>query len=199
MNRLGKTRLLLVDNHDGIHAGVRSLLDGTDIELVAGATTGNEALIKLRTQTFDVVLLGHTREQREEMELSRIRREFPQLPILVFSAYEQPLSMAQALLAGANGYLLKGSSRAEILDMVERGASGESCWLPEQIEQIAGTPDSESRFPLTRTERELLWQLGHGRSGRELAKRLGIGLAVLHGIYRNLRRKLNSFGCLVSN
>jgi DNA-binding NarL/FixJ family response regulator len=202
MTHRSPLRLLLVDNQPATLLALESLLADAEI-LVAEAATGAAALAALRTTPHDVVLLGHTRDQGDdETELARLRREFPRLPILVYSHHDEPIYMTQALVGGARGYLLASADRDEHLEAIRIAAQGESCWTAPQLERIAGPRDAGAprrvcRLPLSASEREFLWRLGAGQPEADVAQELGVAPLDVHYLLRSLRRKLLTFGGLV--
>ncbi len=192
-----QARVLIVDRQQGVRAAVQQRLAQDQVLIVGEATCGCDALLQIPDARPNVVLLGSTRVQGDdEQELARLRRQHPRLAILVYSAYDSPFFMAQALVGGACGYLLHNASRELLAASVDAAAGGASCWTMGQLERIAGPdgtaqpPEALARFPLSRTERQVLWQLGTGHSERELAN--GRGMADVYRIFRNLRRKLSS-------
>ena len=115
-------RLLVVDDHDLIREGLRAIVRGTEIEIVAEAGDGESALRMTLEHEIDVVLLDIRIPDGNGFDvLSQIKREKPSLPVLIHTVHEKPHYAARALALGAAGYLVKGNGSSELLTAI-RGA-----------------------------------------------------------------------------
>ena len=101
-------------------------MEGTDIEVIAEATSGEEAFRMTQTHSPDVVLLDIRMPEGDGMTaLGRLKLELPSIAVLMLSTYNNPTYIARAVALGANGFLLKGACRDEILAAIRTVASGE--------------------------------------------------------------------------
>ena len=127
-------RLLVADDHEMVRLGVKSLLTGTEIEVVAEATTGQAAVKLALGKQVDLVLLDICMPDGDGLTaLSNIKLDKPALAVLLFSAFDNPASVAKAIALGASGFLLKGCTRDELLKTIRRAASGESTWSKREL------------------------------------------------------------------
>ncbi|MHB1038288.1 MAG: response regulator, partial [Pirellulales bacterium] len=109
-------KLLIADDHPMVRAGLKSLLEGTEIKVVAEAATGQEALRLALSKKIDVALLDVRMPDGDGLNaLGRIKLEKPDLPVLLLSNYDNPSYIGRALALGASGYLLKGTRREALI------------------------------------------------------------------------------------
>jgi DNA-binding NarL/FixJ family response regulator len=189
-------RLLIADDHLVVRTGLRSLLMDTDIEIVGEATTGEEAIRMATSTNPDVALLDIRMPNGDGLStLSRIKLEAPDLPILVYSTYDNPTYVARAVALGANGYLLKGASREQLIDAIRKAAAGEAAWTRDELRRITGalaTPRlmSDVDAPLTQRENEVLRQLAFGLTNKEIAQALNISYETVKEHVQHILRKI---------
>ena len=94
-------KLLIVDDHEIIRLGLRLMLEGTDLEIAAEATTAAEAIAAVETSVPDVVLMDIRMEGGDGLNaLGRLKLDHPDLPIVLFSAYDNPTYIARAVALG---------------------------------------------------------------------------------------------------
>ena len=174
-------RLLIADDHPVVRSGLVSLFADTDIEVIAEASTGDEAVRLAREHNPDVVLLDVRMPHRDGLAaLSRIQLEQPDVPVLIFSNYDNPKYVARAVALGALGYLLKGCSRDELLTSIRDAAAWKDSWSREQLRKLGGSlvkPLSENGEPdvgLTRREMDVLGLMVDGKTNKEIAPELSI-------------------------
>ncbi|TWU23703.1 response regulator [Bythopirellula polymerisocia] len=189
-------RLLIADDHAVVRAGITALLCETDIAVVAAACNGAEALQMARKQRPDVVLLDVRMPEFDGMAcLSKLRVEFPDTPIIMFSAYKNPTYIARAVALGATGYVTKSVTGQELIEAIRSGAAGESLWSSDELRAVSGSLTSarlESVFdvPLTKREGEVLKQLALGLSNKEIAQALSISYETVKEHVQHVLRKL---------
>ena len=167
-------RLIVVDDHPIVRAGMRSLfpLDGP-VEVVGEAATGEEALTLARHVRPDVVLcdlrLGDGIDGVETTR--RLRALDPAPAVVILTTFDRDVEILRAVEAGAAGYLLKDARSEEITSAIRRAAAGEIVLSPEltaRMVQVLRAP----RVRLTDREIEVLGLLETGASNREIAKTL---------------------------
>lgn len=173
-------RLLIADDHPVLRSGLVNLLADTEIEVVAQASTGDEAVRLTKEHNPDVVLLDVRMPDGEGLTaLSRIQVEQPSIPVLMFSNYDIPEFAAKSLALGAVGYLLKSCSRNELVASIRDAAQGKDSWSREKLREIVtaiGTPQrkTESHPKLTPRQSEVLLLVVDGKRNKEIAEQLSI-------------------------
>ena len=190
-------RLLIADDHEVVRAGLKSLLaEIRDIQVVAEAADGDEA-VRLAQRHRPQVVLMYVRMSKSDglAALSRLREELPNIPVVMFSAYDNPTYVARAVALGAAGYLVKSAGRDEIVAGIRQAAAGESLWSREGLRRVTGalaTPRAavELDAPLTKRESEVLKQLALGLSNKEIAQALAISYETVKEHVQHILRKL---------
>src|SRR5262245_64022895 len=101
-------RILIADDHEVVRCGLRSLVENSDVEVAGEASSGEEAIQQVTTVRPNVLLLDIRLPDGDGLKtLGRIKLDHPDLPVLMFSAYDNPTYVARAVALGASGYLLK--------------------------------------------------------------------------------------------
>ena len=189
-------RLVIADDHEVIRLGIKSLLADTDLEIVAEAANGEDALKAVRRSNPDVVLLDVSMPGMDGLTtLSRLRVEDEKLRILMLSAYDNPTYVARAVALGANGYLLKTTSREELISTIRRAAAGEDAWKRDELRRVSGAiaaprASCEMEVSLTRRESEVLRQLAYGLTNKEIGQALGISYETVKEHVQHILRKI---------
>jgi DNA-binding NarL/FixJ family response regulator len=175
-----------VDDHELARAGLRTLLSGErGLEVVGEATNGAEALTLCHRLQPDLVLMDVRMPDVDGLAATRaIKRETPTTSVILFTVYENPDYLVEALKAGAAGYLLKGSPRQEIVSTVRQVLAGESLLHPEVVlsllKQLSGTPhDTGSVQRLSPRERDVLRLIALGQSNKEIAATLDLTVSTV--------------------
>ena len=180
MTQQNTIKLLIADDHEVVRLGLKSLLAGTEVKVVAEVSTGQAAVAYALQHEVDVVLLDIRMPDGDGLSaLGRIKLDKPELPILVLSAFDNPTYVARAVAMGASGYLRKGCTRDELLGAVKTAAGGENTWTRDELRRVAGamaTPRlaADVEVPLTQRESEVLRQLAYGLTNKDIAKALHI-------------------------
>lgn len=189
-------RILIADDHQVVRTGLKSLLEGTDIQVVAEAEGGDEA-IRLTFETNpDVVLLDIRMSKGDGLTaLGRIKLERPELPVLVLSTYDNPTYVARSVALGASGYLLKSVPAETIVDSIRKIAAGENIWTRDELRRVTGalaTPrmQTDVEIPLTQRESEVLRQLALGLTNKEIAMALNISYETVKEHVQHILRKV---------
>ena len=189
-------KLLIVDDHEIIRMGLRLMLDGSGLEVAAEATTAAEALEAVERSTPDVVLMDIRMEGGDGLNaLGRMKLDHPDLPIVLFSAYDNPTYIARAVALGASGYVLKSAPRERLIEALNTAAAGESAWTREELRRVTGalaTPrlSQDIEVPLTQRESEVLRQMALGLTNKEIAKMLGISYETVKEHVQHILRKI---------
>jgi DNA-binding NarL/FixJ family response regulator len=178
---MASLRVLLVDDHALVRAGIRSLLrDIEGIEVVGEAADGAEALAIAGRERPDAVLLDIAMKGMSGLETAaRFRELHPGVKVLILSMHASEEYVLQALRAGVVAYLIKDSATAELELALRSVARGETYLSPAISRQVvegyvqrvgAGAGDD----PLTPRQREVLKRVAEGRSTKEIAFDLGL-------------------------
>jgi DNA-binding NarL/FixJ family response regulator len=183
---MASLRVLLVDDHALVRAGIRSLLrDIEGIEVVGEAADGAEALAIAVRERPDAVLLDIAMKGMSGLETAaRFRELHPGVKVLILSMHASEEYVLQALHAGVVGYLIKDSATAELELALRSVVRGETYLSPAISRQVvegyvqrvgAGAGDD----PLTPRQREVLKRVAEGRSTKEIAFDLGLSVKTI--------------------
>jgi DNA-binding NarL/FixJ family response regulator len=189
-------KLLIADDHEVVRTGLCSMLAGSEIEVVAQATTGDEVISLVISHQPDVVLLDIRMPQTDGLNcLGRLKMDHPTLPVLMLSTYDNPTYAARAVALGANGYILKGTSRDRLLESLRTAAAGENAWTREELRRVTGalaTPriNADVEVPLTQRESEVLRYLVQGLTNKEIAGVLQISYETVKEHVQHILRKV---------
>jgi DNA-binding NarL/FixJ family response regulator len=189
-------KVLIADDHEVVRCGLRSLVEGTDIEVADEATSGEEVVKKAAETEVDVVLLDIRMPDGDGLNaLGRIKLDRPGLPVLILSTYDNPTYVARAVALGAAGYVLKGASRDSLLEAIRKAAAGESAWTRDELRRVTGalaTPrlNADVEVPLTQRESEVLRQLALGLTNKEIAQALHISYETVKEHVQHILRKV---------
>jgi DNA-binding NarL/FixJ family response regulator len=124
MTQPGKIKLLIADDHRAARSGIKALLAGTEIKVVAAVASGQAAVKYALEQEVDVVLLDVCMPEGDGLTaLTRIKLDKPDLSIVMFSAYDNPAYVARMVALGASGFLLKGCTRDELVNAITKFAA----------------------------------------------------------------------------
>jgi len=188
--------LLIADDHEVVRVGLRTLLQGTEIRIVAEAEGGNAALKLALKHRPDLVLLDVRMPEGDGLScLARIKLEMPATPVVMFSGFDNPTYVARAVALGAAGYLSKSASRTEIIDAIRAAASGDTIWSRDELRRVTGAlaaprSGAEVDVPLTKRESEVLKQLAFGLTNKEIAQSLGISYETVKEHVQHILRKI---------
>lgn len=188
--------LMVVDDQEVVQIGVASLVAETDITVVAKAATGSETLELVAAHRPDVVLLDVRLPGEDGLTtLGRIKQQFPDQVVVMFSAFDNPKYVAKAAALGAHGYLLKSCDRKTTIQTIERAAAGESLWTREQMRRVTGalvTPrlNADVEAALTLREAEVLRAVTNGQTNEQIAKTLGISYETVKEHVQHVLRKV---------
>ncbi|MDF3288098.1 MULTISPECIES: response regulator [Streptomyces] len=193
----GNIRLVVVDDQTAVREALAVMLDlAEDVDVVATATNGQEALAVVAEHGPDVVLMDLNMPVMDGVEATgRIHADHPEATVVVLTTFEDDESIMAALQAGASGYLTKEADRATILQSVRSAAQGQTVLAPEVQRRLLTLatqrlqPAADPAPTLTTREREVLRLIGEGLRNREIAARLVISEATVKTHINNLFTK----------
>jgi two-component system response regulator NreC len=192
-----RIRVLVVDDHAVVRAGLRLLLDAEeDIETVAEAGDAREAVFEARAQKPDVVLmdlmLGGGKNGIEAT--ADLIHERPETKVLVLSMQDDPRYVREAFAAGARGYVLKEAADSELVTAVREVAAGGSYVHPVLGARMAAADAEAARSvtedPLSDRESEVLKLLALGHTNQEIAKTLFVSVRTAETHRAHIMQKL---------
>lgn len=194
-------RVLLVDDHTLVRAGLRALLGpAPDIEVVGEAEDGLTALAQARALHPDVVLMDLAMPKMGGVEATRrIKEEFPQMQVLALTVHDNEEYLFQMLRAGACGYVLKKARPAELVDAIEAASRGETYLFPSMAKSLVGDylrrvdagEESDTYARLTVREREILKLLAEGYTSPEIADLLHLSVKTVSAHRQHIMEKLD--------
>jgi DNA-binding NarL/FixJ family response regulator len=174
-------RVLLADDHPVVRAGLRGMLAAEpDIEVVGEAPSGDEAVSLSCALQPDVILMDLRMPGGDGVSaIARLRDRQPASKIMVLTTYDTDSDILRAVEAGATGYLLKDTPRADLLNAIRAAARGETVLAPA----VAGRLVTRMRAPrpeaLSAREAEVLAQVARGRTNAEIGRILHISEATV--------------------
>jgi DNA-binding NarL/FixJ family response regulator len=189
-------RVVVADDQQVVREGLVALLGLIDgVEVAGSAANGVEAVDLVAQGNVDVVLMDLRMPVLDgTLATARITADFPEVAVLVLTTYADDASIANALRAGARGYLTKDAGRAEIGAALRSTAAGQSTFDPEVSKRlIAGlTPASAGNDGLTARETEVLRLIARGLSNPEIAGQLFISEATVKTHINNTFAKIGA-------
>jgi DNA-binding NarL/FixJ family response regulator len=191
-----KIKLLIADDHEVVRCGLKTLVAGTEIQIIGEVSTGEDAVKFALQNAPDVVLLDIRMPNGDGLTtLGRIKLEKPEMPILMLSTFDNPTYIARSVALGASGFLLKGCTRDELLNAIRVAAAGESAWTRDELRRVTGalaTPrlTADVEVPLTQRESEVLRQLAYGLTNKEIAAALHISYETVKEHVQHILRKI---------
>jgi DNA-binding NarL/FixJ family response regulator len=191
-------RVLVVDDHEVVRSGLASLLEGTQVEVVALASGGDEALPLARRHRPDIVLLDIRMNGMDGLAtLEELRRTVPECRVIMLSSYDNPTYVARANALGASDYLLKGSTREQLLGAIAAVAAGKAPSDVGEMRRVAGAMAARQKqddvdVALTQRETQVLRHLALGLSNKEIGRSLSISIETVKEHVQHLLRKIDA-------
>jgi len=196
-----KYRIVLAEDHTILREGLRSLLSSNpNFEIVGEAEDGREAIRCVEKLKPDLILTDLSMPRMNGMEaIKEIKRESPETKVLVLTVHKAEEYILAAFRAGADGYLLKDSTHAELVMAVNKVLSGKHYISPEISEKVVegylegkkALKSKTSWETLTQREREILKLIAEGYKNKEIADDLCISVKTVEKHRANLMEKLN--------
>lgn len=197
---MNKLRIFLADDHMVVREGLKALINAQpDMEVVGEAENGREALKRATELSPDVVVIDISMPEMNGIEATeRLRKDCPQIKIVVLTIYEDTGYLRQLLKAGATGYVLKRSVVEELVQAVRICASGGSYIEPKIAGQVVSTyisresgPRSKSQGELSDRETQVLRLVAWGCSNKEIGTKLKISVKTVETYKFRLMGKLS--------
>jgi len=184
-------RVLTVDDHPIFRKGIISLLaDHPDMELVAEAASGLDAIRQFRAHKPDVTLMDLQMPEMNGLDaIITIRGEFPLARIIVLTTYSGDVQVLRALKAGAHAYLLKNTLHKDLADTIRAVHSGKKTLSPEASFELAEHATDDA---LTPGEVDVLRLIAAGNANKQIADILSLTEETVKGRVKNILSKLNA-------
>jgi two-component system nitrate/nitrite response regulator NarL len=191
-------RVLVADDHPVVRKGLQiCLAKQGNMRIVGEAADGDEALRKARELSPHVVLMDISMPGMNGLAVTEVlRKELPQIKVLILSVHNNRECIFRVIQAGAHGYVSKEAPPEEVLRAIESVYEGEP-FFSEDIaraalsEFVTSGGKMEPFAQLTSREREVLVQIAEGKSNKEIADRLGIGVRTIETHRERIMRRLN--------
>ena len=184
-------RILSVDDHALLREGVAALIcSQADMELVAEAANGREAIELFRTHRPDITLMDLQMPEVTGIDaVSSIRAEFPHARIIILTTHAGDVQVSRALRAGARAYLLKGLLRKELLETIRAVHAGQKRLSAEVAAEIAEHATGDA---LTPREIDVLRLVAGGNANKEIAAQLSLTEETVKSHIKNILAKLDA-------
>ncbi len=191
-------RVMLVDDHEVVRAGLRSLLEAQgDLEVVAEAGTAGEALLRARSHTPQVVVMDVRLPDRSGVEACRdLRAVYPDIAVLMLTSFADDQTLFDSIMAGAAGYVLKQIRGTDLVEGIRRVGAGESLLNPavtarvlDRVRNPRGDTDP-LLARLTPTETRILDMIAEGLTNRQIGERIHLAEKTVKNYVSTILAKL---------
>ena len=196
--------ILLADDHDVVKRGMKMLLEDEEgIQVIGEASDGLDAIEKVKTLMPNVVILDLTMPKMSGIEAAKIiSEEYPEVKILIFSMHQNKEYIIKSVENGANGYLLKDTSKSELLRAIKVISEGRKYFPPEISEVIidellaktSGTQEGNRPIfeKITPKEKQILGMIVQGFNSREMADKLFLSIRTVDNHRANMMKKVKA-------
>jgi DNA-binding NarL/FixJ family response regulator len=186
-------RVMIAEDHTLVSQGLEVMLSMAEgVELVGVVVSGEEAVEKAQSEAIDIVLMDvNLGKGMNGIEATRqIKEQDPDIKVLVLTMFTDPGTVAEAVKAGADGYLSKGSSREAVVQAIRDVSEGRAVLDPNVTEGIFGRISGKDPQGLSDRELSVLQQLSHGRTTREVAEHIHVSEETVKTYLKQIFRKL---------
>ena len=206
-------KIILVDDHDVVRTGLRSFLSGqADVQVIAEARNGEEALLRADELKPDLVIMDITMPGMDGLEATRkLKVRQPECLVLALTVHEDKQYFMEMLAAGASGYITKQAAADDLMAAIRSVAAGQvylqpalARWLLEDYQRLAKQEEAQAQnHPtenggqavgldiLSQREREVLELVGQGLNNQTIGKRLGLSPKTIARHRERIMNKLN--------
>jgi len=192
-------KVVLADDHTLVRQGLRQYLEmDEDIKVVAEASSGEEVLTQIQSKQPDVLVPGLRMHVMDILAVARrVQEGFPDVGVMMLSAYDYRQFVVEAVRAGARGYVLKSMDAEQLVQAVHLVATGNMVFDPQVVvalaEELSRAKEREQKGDiLTSREIEVLQLLAFGHSNKDIAERLEISAETVKTHLEHIFRKLGT-------
>jgi two-component system response regulator DevR len=194
-----KQRILLVDDHEVVRLGLKSLLDRhPNFEVVAEASTAREAVERVESYSPDVVVMDIRLPGGSGIEAcEEITEKYPDSKVIMLTSYAEDEMLFSAIRAGAAGYVLKQIGGEDLVRAIEAVGRGEALLDPavtqrifQEVRKAAKEEEASAFSALTQQEKHVLLLVSEGKTNREIAKALFLGEGTVRNYVSSILSKL---------
>ncbi len=188
-------RVFLLDDHEVVRRGVAQLVDGEqDLQVVGEASSGTEAMLKIREVAPHVAVLDVRLGEESGIEVCRdIRSAFPEVACIMLTSFSDDQALVDAAMAGAAGFVLKQIRGNDLIESIRRVGAGEllleAAVVKSAIRRLA-TSDEGKAAALSDQERRIFELIGEGLSNRQIAEEMFLAEKTVKNYVSNLLAKL---------
>lgn len=185
MSNISGIKILIVDPHPIVHAGLKQVLAiFRDIEIVGQTTTGLEAIRLARQLNFNIIIIEIALSDKNGIEvIKQLKKEFPNISIVVFSNLKEDQYAIRALKAGASGFINKNSSQDVLVGAIRQVASGLKFISPSLAQEMANNLNQEFEGEphkiLSDREYQTLIMIASGKSVSDIANELSLSVKTI--------------------
>lgn len=194
-------RIVIVDDHVVVRSGLSALLNGKhDIEVIADAADGDEAITKTEELRPDVVLMDFSMPPGKDglTATTELKKKMPDVHVLILTMHDDEEYLFRAIQAGASGYILKSAPYEELITAIRSVAEGSAYLYPsatkklmQQYSEMIRRGDTDGPFEsLSEREKEIMAWIAKGYSNKEIAEHLVISVKTVESHKSNLMDKL---------
>lgn len=194
MNLSKKIRVILADDHPLIRAGIKSALEHeSDIQVVAEASNGDEALNLCKKHEIDIVILDLRMPGLSARDtINKIHKNHPNIAILILSAFEDDVYIRALSSMGVNGYVLKDEAIEKLVEAVHAVYQGDTWFSQKIIRKILNIAREDKQFVPTEREIAILKLIKQGLTYDEIGKNLSISQRTVRFHVSNIQDKLDA-------
>jgi len=192
-------KVVLADDHTLVRQGLRQYLEmDEDIKVVGEASSGQEVLTQIQSKQPDVLVLDLRMPGMDGLEVARrVQEDFPDVGVMMLSAYDYRQFVVEAVRAGARGYVLKSMDAEQLVQAVHLVATGNMVFDPQVVvalaEELSRAKEREQKGDiLTSREIEVLQLLAFGHSNKDIAERMEISAETVKTHLEHIFRKLGT-------
>jgi DNA-binding NarL/FixJ family response regulator len=187
-------KILIAEDHTLVSQGLEAMLSmADDLELAGVVDNGDDAVAAVQKKTVDVVLMDvNLGSGINGIEATKqIKKANPETKVLVLTMFTDPGTVAEAVKAGAEGYLSKGSSRESVIQAIHDVAEGRAVLDPNVTEGVFGRIGGRDQHALTDRELTVLQELANGNATRSVAEHIHVSEETVKTYLKNIYKKLD--------
>jgi two-component system nitrate/nitrite response regulator NarL len=192
-----KIKVLIVDDHPVVRKGLWSCLDSRpNIKVIGEAGNGHQAISKIAELNPDIVLMDISMPEMDGLAVTeKLHKDSPEVKVLILSVNSSRDSVLRMIRAGARGYVLKDTPPEDLVRAIETVNGGEAFFSPPVArialnQYVSELDETDPASRLSDREREVLVLIAGGKSNKEIASALGIGVRTIETHRERIMRKL---------